>query len=1612
MTCPVVCLAVTLVAFSSPDHGWRRSSPDLLRAEQTADGLAIDFSGKDPNMTGPSYVFPVPKKAGSRAMFTLETSPSEDVDEYQLFYAFGKAPFAEHEKLILRPVDGKPPYSRYRAELAAPDYTPGANVSLRLDPPPGEKRKAVLKSLDLSFREPIWTPAFSVPSPFACVGERHVLEGAGWRLVQDGARWDAWALEAEDSRVAESPCEEPVAYLDGKGVVRTLDWAQSPCHVRCGEGWLEATTASKDADGTTWTISRRFSVASEGALDVRTHVAIDRPVRLVHFPYLTVLADHASGGRKTQALLPGVEYLADEPSSNEMELRGRDARRTMPEAWKVCFPLMLLVRASGEKARRLSLAWNRENGACQAASAVFDTPDRQFRSGGHLFALWTPAVESGREANDPAAYEAQPFTGGTVTARLALGGERSVGEALGRLVTGSDLPRPQEVPMSAFVDRVAPGWLGTHLGEGGKWGRPRRVVADVASTLEWLAAHATGSGQRSAFNARLCETMAAFPSNGTERLGWGAQLYRWSSPSGPFLRRSVRRLQREQEGHLARMVKAWSKGYLQYRPSPGKPDYAAGWEAKDANGHSATFMMALMRTAAWSGNEARIAEAVDIVRRMRDRYAGTVPRGAQSWEMPLHTPDIMASAFMADTLALAYQLSGDKTLLESAREWAQTGLAFVYLEEPRAAHPKSVLDPYGLYATTAVLGASEWTLTNWIGRPVQWCGMAYALALLDLANVETDSIKAGFWRKVAAGIAYSGLKQCYTDADPPYNGLLPDSFEPPSQRRHLGALSTRTLVEAIGELRDEPIYRLVRPCPDKPFLVHAPAAVSVLPAEGDMLRMNVAAWPEKPFQMLVTRIDRPARVMFAGKDVAFTWESRTLVIDLPARAHGILQVVARDVHDSPRANSWHVARFNGVPRLAHGGRPVPERLYFGNPMDHDTVRLALAAGVEIFQICDYWLDWEGAPPGHLKNFDDRLDSLLAIDPRVKVLPRLHFDDIVPEILKKHPEYRIWRENGTFMTGYNVRMIIGNIGCPEFRAAMLGALRRTIRHLEAKYGDRIVGYHPAYGAGGEWQYWECRGGTWGFDPGMRGAFRRFLSARYKTDSSLAAAWNDPAVTLATADIPRNAERAAAASGFLYEPQTAQRFIDYHLFLSDLMTDALLDCARVVREEAPDKLSCFFYGYSFENSKVYEGSPAATGSFALRKVLSSPDVDVLCGPFGYPPETRALGGGTACHAPAESVLLAGKIWLNEDDNGTHVTAADIAATGRWSPDGAVHARRTVDEAERILARDMAFCHLRNSAFWWMDLFGRKWHADKRLWDEMGRWRPLENAAMTSNSLLKPDVAVTVHEPSSAYLVHSSVPRGLCEWLANRNRDRISRAGVVYGQYLLDDVMAGHVPDAKLDIHALAFALGGDERRTLALRAQRTATLWLALPGLIDLDAGLLSTNAVRELTGFDVCFVTPASFAVRATGDGLAYGLPAAFGQCEASAPLLGVNPMPGDVVLARWMDNPQHQGDGTPAVVYRPAANGHAAAFFSGTNELPQELVRLAARLAGAHVWCDDDLHVQANGRLAAFTAPKAGIYVIRTPSGPVRDVLTGKLLAEGSCLTRRFAKGETLAVSF
>jgi hypothetical protein len=65
-------------------------------------------------------------------------------------------------------------------------------------------------------------------------------------------------------------------------------------------------------------------------------------------------------------------------------------------------------------------------------------------------------------------------------------------------------------------------------------------------------------------------------------------------------------------------------------------------------------------------------KALEYMKRFRD------PRGAQTWECALHTPDILASAYLVHAYVRGYELTGKREYLDRARTWALTGLPFVY----------------------------------------------------------------------------------------------------------------------------------------------------------------------------------------------------------------------------------------------------------------------------------------------------------------------------------------------------------------------------------------------------------------------------------------------------------------------------------------------------------------------------------------------------------------------------------------------------------------------------------------------------------------------------------------------------------------------------------------------------------------------------------------------------------------------------------------------------------------------------------------------------------------------------------------------------------------------
>lgn len=195
-----------------------------------------------------------------------------------------------------------------------------------------------------------------------------------------------------------------------------------------------------------------------------------------------------------------------------------------------------------------------------------------------------------------------------------------------------------------------------------------------------------------------------------------------------------------------------------------------------ASGYCASRAVELLEHARLTGDAASLqagVKALEFMKHFRD------PRGAQTWECPLHTPDILASAFLVHAYVRGYELTGQRDYLDRARAWALTGLPFVYQwsDEPTMA-----------YATIAVFGATGWRAPNWMGLPVQWCGYVYADALTMLAPLDHTLD----WKQVATGIWITAEQMQYPSG--PFAGCEPDSFNLASQQRNEPAINPCALV--------------------------------------------------------------------------------------------------------------------------------------------------------------------------------------------------------------------------------------------------------------------------------------------------------------------------------------------------------------------------------------------------------------------------------------------------------------------------------------------------------------------------------------------------------------------------------------------------------------------------------------------------------------------------------------------------------------------------------------------------------------------------------------------------------------------------------------------------
>jgi hypothetical protein len=443
-------------------------------------------------------------------------------------------------------------------------------------------------------------------------------------------------------------------------------------------------------------------------------------------------------------------------------------------------------------------------------------------------------------------------------------------------------------------------------------------------------------------------------------------------------------------------------------------------------------------------------------------------------------------------------------------------------------------------------------------------------------------------------------------------------------------------------------------------------------------------------------------------------------------------------------------------------RPGHHFVRLGGPPDVFESQIKLAANVGVnfvsFPIGTPWpkpgeaVDW--------KSVDAACETVLRANQDALLLPRIGMDP-PPWWREAHPDDVMQWDDG-----HRDKAVVAS---PQYRRDAAERLAALVTHLEEKFGDHVAGYHPCGQNTGEWFYQD----TW----------KRPLNGYAPADR---AAWRAP--------VPTPAER---RSTNMFASATV---VEWARFQQEAMADCVCELARAARKASRGrKLVVFFYGYVFEFGPVANG-PATSGHYALRRALDCPDIDVLCSPISY--FDRGLGQSAPSMTAAESVALAGKLWLNEDDTHTYLATGD--------PPGWRDHVTTLAESNAELVRNVAQEALRNFGTWWMDLGSSGWFNDAGMWAEMKRLQELDEHFLKKPTPFRPEVAVVIDEQSMLHVAPGGVR--VSRKTVYEGRAPLGRMGAPYGQYLLDDVLAGRV-QAKLFVFVNAWCFSPGERVRLA-------------------------------------------------------------------------------------------------------------------------------------------------------------------------------------------------------
>ena len=484
--------------------------------------------------------------------------------------------------------------------------------------------------------------------------------------------------------------------------------------------------------------------------------------------------------------------------------------------------------------------------------------------------------------------------------------------------------------------------------------------------------------------------------------------------------------------------------------------------------------------------------------------------------------------------------------------------------------------------------------------------------------------------------------------------------------------------------------------------------------------------------------------------------------------------------------------------------------------------------------------WVGVDKYDYTTTDATMDAAMKIGEDVKLIPRIKLN-VPVEWCKENPEEVFVYPDGP-QTAEEIKALVGTskhdylgyeapdgyyMAKPGLNRPNVGgvislqsfssdkwlldagkALEKLILHLEEKYGDKIIGYHIAYGTSGETMMWGRINQKYG-DYGITNQkkFKAFLKEKYGIEAEIPS----PCVRYKQKDNVKD---------FLRDGNEISVYYDE--FVNEVNSDAAEYFCKISKTVAPDKLTGVFYGYFVGVEDI-----AYTGHTSVEKLINSPYVDFFASPKSY----YRCRPGDACgeHGCSQSVNLK-KVWVDECDVRTHLAVRE----GSWASDN-------MTQTENALTRELGknLCH--NSGFWFMDL-GGNWYNSEEMMNLVEYLNGINEKVRLKEHKSVSDVLVLVDEKS---VMQNSISMDCLKGYVKDFIANTQMSGVGLDIYRYSDIDKINLAQYKLIIFAYTYKLNQNDIEYIKSKTNASLCFSYLAGALAD---GKFSFENVKNVTGF--------------------------------------------------------------------------------------------------------------------------------------------------------------------